>query len=67
MRGDFIKDPENRLMTKIENKRCKLYQAYNSDVSFDRLITISQELDQLLNQLESIHRKNIQNKKFDKL
>ena len=65
MRGDFIKDPEKRLMVQIEKTRRKLYRAYENDAAFDRLITISEELDQLLNQLATINRENKKEKKVD--
>ncbi|RWZ51364.1 aspartyl-phosphate phosphatase Spo0E family protein [Halobacillus fulvus] len=42
------------LETKIEKVRLKMYEAYSQPVEYHELLKISQELDDLLNQLERL-------------
>ncbi|RDY70675.1 MULTISPECIES: aspartyl-phosphate phosphatase Spo0E family protein [Halobacillus] len=45
------------LENRIESVREQLYQAYLDSVEYSELVKISQELDQLLNQLDSLKRR----------
>ncbi|WP_143414458.1 aspartyl-phosphate phosphatase Spo0E family protein [Halobacillus massiliensis] len=42
---------------KIEELRMKMYEAYNQGMEYEEVIKISQELDHLLNQLDSMKKK----------
>ncbi|MCF3943974.1 aspartyl-phosphate phosphatase Spo0E family protein [Oceanobacillus alkalisoli] len=49
-------------MVQIEKKRLKMYEAYTNNATYEKLINISQELDQLLNQLATLNQKRKQEK-----
>ncbi|WP_249869550.1 aspartyl-phosphate phosphatase Spo0E family protein [Oceanobacillus saliphilus] len=45
--------PRKSLEVQVEQLRNKMYEAYKNNESYDRIIKISQELDRLLNRLET--------------
>ena len=45
-----------KLEVQIEQLRTTMYQAYKNSASYDKMIDISQRLDQLLNDLEILKR-----------
>lgn len=47
-------DPEAQLEIQIEQVRNSMYLAYKSNATYDEILKISQKLDQLLNDLESL-------------
>ena len=49
----MIEDQRMKLLVQIERKRQNLYQTYHKNMKYEKLISISQELDQLLNQLRT--------------
>ncbi|TGB03576.1 aspartyl-phosphate phosphatase Spo0E family protein [Halobacillus salinus] len=48
----------NCLNEKIEKVRLKMYEAYANSVEYSELVKISQELDDLLNQLDRLNASN---------
>ncbi|WP_303047418.1 aspartyl-phosphate phosphatase Spo0E family protein [Halobacillus salinus] len=42
------------LQQQIETVRSEMYDAYNNSVEYGELVKISQELDELLNQLDKL-------------
>ncbi|MCA1022388.1 aspartyl-phosphate phosphatase Spo0E family protein [Halobacillus litoralis] len=46
----------SNLNEKIESVRTKMYEAYENGRSYEELLKISQELDDLLNRLEEINK-----------
>ncbi|RDW15329.1 hypothetical protein CWR48_19415 [Oceanobacillus arenosus] len=45
------------LELQIEQLRSKMYHAFEKGEHYDQIITISEELDELLNKLENLHTK----------
>ncbi|MCD5324621.1 MULTISPECIES: aspartyl-phosphate phosphatase Spo0E family protein [Pontibacillus] len=43
---------------KIEKIREKMYVAFNNSVEYSELVKISQDLDELLNQLDDLNKRN---------
>lgn len=50
-------DHRERLEIQIEELRTYMYKAYENSIGYDKLMEISQQLDQLLNDLEIVKHK----------
>ncbi|MBP2078667.1 aspartyl-phosphate phosphatase Spo0E family protein [Oceanobacillus polygoni] len=49
-------DNRRQLELRIEQLRVKMYHAFESNLNYDKVIEISQELDILLNKLENLEK-----------
>jgi sulfur transfer protein SufE len=50
-------DRREKLEFQIEQIRTKMYWAFNENNNYDHVIKLSQDLDQLLNQLDKLNKR----------